>query len=84
MRRKTPLQKMSRMMSLILLLAALPFAVTVLEKKLNPQRQVASDQETAPTALDADHDLSEASPEEFKKAFKYQLLKEASLVKTNV
>lgn len=83
MRRKTPLQKMSRMMSLILLLAALPFAVTILERKLNPQRKVASDQETATTILAADHDLSEASPEEFKKAFKYQILKEASLVRTN-
>jgi hypothetical protein len=40
---RTPLQKMSRMMSLILLMAALPFALHLLDKKFLPKRNVASD-----------------------------------------
>ncbi|WII72094.1 hypothetical protein QJS83_16655 [Bdellovibrio sp. 22V] len=83
MKKKTPLQKTSRMMSLILLLAALPFALMTLEKKLSPLRKVASDGSSNSSEMTVEHDLSEASPEEFKKAFKYQVLKDAHPIETS-
>lgn len=79
MKKKTSLQISLRMMTVVLILAALPLMVLVLNKKLSPQRNLASDasQETA----DASSDLSNLSPEEFKKAFKYEILKNVSLEK---
>ncbi|WP_041576816.1 hypothetical protein [Bdellovibrio bacteriovorus] len=75
-RQKSPPQKMSRMMSLILLMAALPFILHTLNEKLSPKRKVASDGGLSSVGTISDSfDLSEASPEEFKKAFKYQILK---------
>ncbi|WP_373998724.1 hypothetical protein [Bdellovibrio bacteriovorus] len=80
---KTNLQKMSRMISLVLLMAALPFGVLLLNKKVNQLRGVASSEEgAAVNATTFDYDLTEASPEQFKKAFKYQVLKEASVIST--
>lgn len=80
MKKKTSLQKMSRMISLILVLAALPFALMLLDKKLGPQRKVASDGSVSyEQGEQSDYDLSEATPEEFKKAFKYQILKNVSV-----
>lgn len=77
---RTPLQKMSRMMSLILLMAALPFALHLLDKKFLPKRNVASDGGLSTVGSQSDNfDLSEASPEEFRKAFKYQVLKNVEL-----
>jgi|GEM_PF-1784497 len=80
MKKKTSLQKMSRSISLLLLLAALPFAVVTLDKKISGQRKIASDGSSSVTTQD--YDLSEATPEEFKKAFKYQILKDAQVVQT--
>ncbi len=84
MKQKMPLQKIVRMMSLILALAILPFLLKTIEKKMVPQRHPSSD-ETAPPVMN-DHaqgyDLSEATPEEFKKAFKYQVLKNVSVENT--
>lgn len=79
-RQKSPLQKMSRMMSLVLMMAALPFALHVLNQKLSPQRKVASDGGLSSVGTVSDSfDLSEATPEEFRKAFKYQVLKNVEL-----
>ncbi|WP_374077031.1 hypothetical protein [Bdellovibrio bacteriovorus] len=83
MKKKTPLQKTSRMMSLIILLAALPFGLMFLDKKMSSKRDVANDGSIGSSSASEDKDLSEASPEEFKKAFKYQVLKDASLVETS-
>ncbi|UOF00153.1 hypothetical protein [Bdellovibrio reynosensis] len=73
MKNKPPLQKMSRFISLILILATLPFAVMLLNKKISQSRGIATDQ--VGYQEDLNYDLSEASVSEFKKAFKYQLLK---------
>lgn len=79
MKNKPPLQKMSRFISLILVLATLPFAVTLLDKKISQSRGIATDQ--VGYQEDLNYDLSEASPEEFKKAYKYQLLKNVQIEK---
>ncbi|KHD87398.1 MAG: hypothetical protein OM95_14495 [Bdellovibrio sp. ArHS] len=80
---KTNLQKMSRMISLMLILAALPFGVLLLNKKVSQLRLVASSEDGPSVNVTTfDYDLSEASAHEFKKAFKYQVLKEASVLKT--
>ncbi|XGC81111.1 hypothetical protein ACES2L_01280 [Bdellovibrio bacteriovorus] len=79
MKNKPPLQKMSRFISLILVLATLPFAVTLLDKKISQSRGIATDQ--VGYHEEQNYDLSEASPEEFKKAYKYQLLKNVQVEK---
>lgn len=80
MRKKSPLQKMSRMLGLILLMAALPLVLHQLNKSLTPQRKLASDGGLAAVGSQNDNfDLSEATPEEFRKAFKYQVLKNVEL-----
>lgn len=80
-RNKSPLQKMIRMLSLILALAALPLGMHLLNNKLSPSRKVASEGGLSSVGLQDDtFDLSEASPAEFRKAFKYQMLKNVELV----
>lgn len=68
---------------IFLFFLVLPVAVYFLNEEL-PKRFIASDNEsgqyTSPEGLD--HDLSEASPEAFMKAYKYQVLKNASLKET--
>lgn len=78
---KTPLQKLSRITALVLILGGLPLSLHFLNKKLSPERKLAS--EGGLSTLGSVHDnsdLSEASPEEFRKAFKYQVLKNAKRV----
>ena len=59
-------------------LAALPFVVLVLSQKASHFRKIAS---TDGNESDANYsmDLSDSSPKEFKTAFKYQMLKGASV-----
>lgn len=73
---------MKKKLILILILVALPVALFFLDKKLSSKRHVATDGSASETAAE-DKDLSNASPEEFKKAFKYQVLKDASAVETS-
>lgn len=73
---------MSRFLTLIFVLAMLPFAVVVLNKKMNPRRDVAADQ-IGYQDVDTSYDLSESSPEEFNKAFKYQVLRNVKIEKTS-
>jgi hypothetical protein len=68
---------------IILILAALPLAIFILDKKLGEKRYVASDAQNS-TGAHPDYDLSESSPEEFQKAFKYQMLKGATVEKTSI
>ncbi|MEN0057888.1 MAG: hypothetical protein AAGB31_03565 [Bdellovibrio sp.] len=75
-------QKSLRMMTVVLVLALIPFAVTIFDKKMGPQRRIASE-DMADYQLHADHDLSEVSAEDFKKAYKYQILKGVNIVVDN-
>lgn len=70
------MRKLIRLMTAVIVLATIPFAVVTLEKRISP-RQIASS-DSAMEYQRADNDLSESSPEEFKKAFKYQILKNIS------
>lgn len=75
---------MKRMIILLLIVAAVPLSIYLLEKNI-PQRHVASDESDLQNSYSgSEHDLSQASPTEFKKAFKYQILKDASLQQTSV
>lgn len=68
--------------SLVILVAA-PFAFFALEKKLTQGRGIASTENVSPERINTeDKDLSEASAEEFQKAFKYQLLKDARVIES--
>lgn len=66
------------MITIALGLAALPFVVLVLSQKASQFRKVASS-ENAESDSSYSMDLSDSSPTEFKKAFKYQMLKSASV-----
>lgn len=66
----------------VLILAAIPLGFFVLDKKLGEKRFVANDPENS-SGAQADYDLSESGPAEFQKAFKYQMLKHASLEQTS-
>lgn len=70
---------------IFLFFLAVPVAVYFINEEL-PKRFVASDyksgEHTSPEGLD--HDLSEASPEAFIKAYKYQVLKNASIKETKL
>lgn len=70
---------MKRMIVLLIIVVAIPFGVYFVEEHL-PRRDLASDDGSPEEHLGGtDFDLSEASPEEFRKAFKYQVLKDVSL-----
>lgn len=64
----------------VLILAALPVGVFYLNHSLD--RNIASD-DSGSQGGRPEYDLSEATPEEFKKAFKYQMLKNATLERTS-
>ncbi len=70
---------------IFLFFLAVPVAVYFINEEL-PKRFVASDyksgKHSSPEGLD--HDLSEASPEAFIKAYKYQVLKNASIKETKL
>lgn len=70
---------------IFLFILVVPVTVYFLNEEL-PKRFIASDNRNdSPTSTDGlDHDLSEASPEAFKKAYKYQILKNASLIETSI
>lgn len=74
---------MKKMIVLLLIVAAIPVGIYFADKHI-PRRNIASDgSDPQNQSLGKDHDLSEASPEEFKKAFKYQVLKDASLQRSD-
>lgn len=73
-----PVKKSARMLMIALGLAALPFVVSVLSQKVSQLRKIASS-ENAPSDASYSMDLSDSSPTEFKKAFKYQMLKSATV-----
>ena len=82
MKNKHPLQKILRLVITIMVLAALPLGIAVLDKKLNPGRGVASSDEVlAENSETNSSDLSHLSDEEFHRAFKYQVLKDADFYK---
>lgn len=72
-----------RLIITLLILAALPVALFFLDKKIGERRFIASDGRGSEGAR-PEYDLSDSTPEEFKKAFKYQMLKNATLDKTSV
>ena len=72
-----------RLMMMVLALTALPFGLKYLEKKFN-SRMIASHEEQTtrgPASVDR-FDLSLLDETEFKKAFKYQMLSEATIITT--
>lgn len=71
---------MKRMIIALIIIIALPLAVFYVDKSFS-KRGPASDESSLEVTEAADHDLSAASPAEFIKAFKYQVLKEVSLQK---
>ncbi len=72
---------MFRMLSLILALAVFPVGMHILNNQLSPSRKVASQGGLSSIGLQDDtFDLSESTPEEFRKAFKYQVLKNVELI----
>ncbi|MBO9668684.1 MAG: hypothetical protein J7501_17935 [Bdellovibrio sp.] len=73
--RNHPARKTTRIILTVLLLAALPVAISVFSHKVSQNRQIASTNENLETAVKS-ADLSDSSPEEFMKAFKYQILKD--------
>lgn len=81
MRSKHPLQKIVRLVITIMVLAALPLGIAILDKKLNPDRGIASSGDASPNPDTNSSDLSHLSDEEFHRAFKYQILKDADFYK---
>ncbi|KYG66945.1 hypothetical protein AZI86_07940 [Bdellovibrio bacteriovorus] len=75
-------KKYVRTFLVILALALLPIGLFILDKKLGEKRGVANDTSSS-ESTHSEYDLSDSSPEEFKKAFKYQMLKNASLDQTS-
>lgn len=65
----------------LIILIALPLSFFAVEKQLTQGRKIASTESISSESLrNEDKDLSEASPQEFHKAFKYQLVKDAKVV----
>lgn len=76
---------MKRIVTVLLFLVVLPLAIYVVNHHFFPDRNIASTNESVDSVGPKyDYDLSEASPEEFIKAFKYQVLKNAVSVETTV
>lgn len=72
--------KKFRVILALLLFAVLPYSAHLLNKKYSPtSRGPASDSALTEAIAAASFDLSETSPEDFKKAFKYQILKDVSV-----
>lgn len=71
-------KKYFRTFLVILALTLLPVAVFILNQKLSEKRWVANDISSS-ESLHPEYDLTDSSPEEFKKAFKYQMLKNAAV-----
>lgn len=76
-------KKYVRTFLVILALALLPIGLFIVDKKLGEKRWVANDTSSS-ESIHSEYDLSDSSPEEFKKAFKYQMLKNASVDQTSV
>lgn len=81
MNKKKSIRFSFRMLTVVLLLAALPFAVLVLNNKIGSQRNIASDS-SIETTTDTEVDISNLPPDEFVKTFKYAVLKAVSVEKT--
>lgn len=69
---------MKKVFLLLLIVTVVPLALFVIDHQF-ARRTPASENNGDSLTSTNDHDLSEATPEEFKKAFKYQILKEAKL-----
>lgn len=83
MKKKTAYKKPVRTLTVILVLIGIHFSVMLAENHFTQNRRIASQDSSAEKySASADKDLSESTPEEFKKAFKYQLLKDAVVVST--
>lgn len=76
-------KKYVRTFLVILVCTLLPAAFFILDKKISEKRWVAND-DSAADVMHPEYDLSDSSPEEFKKAFKYQMLKNATIDQTSV
>lgn len=64
---------------LILLIAILPLAIMMLERNVPKRKMASAENASSSPGPMADHDLSEVPPEDFKKAFKYQVLRNISI-----
>lgn len=73
-----PVKKSARMLMIALGLAALPFVVSILSQKVSQLRKIASSENIGSDASYS-MDLSDSSAAEFTKAFKYQMLKSATV-----
>ncbi|MGE5086435.1 MAG: hypothetical protein ACM3MG_09065, partial [Bacillota bacterium] len=73
-----PVKRSARILMIAIGLAALPFAASVISQKISQIRKIASSENTSSDASYS-MDLSDASPGEFNKAFKYQMLKDAKV-----
>ena len=81
MKKKTPYRKPVRTLTVIIVLVGIHFSMMLAETYFTQNRQIASQDGSGENySASFDKDLSESSPEEFKKAFKYQLLKDAAVV----
>lgn len=76
-------KKYLRTILVVLVLILLPLSLIVLDKKIGEKRWLAHDPSSA-EGLHPEYDLSNSTPEEFKKAFKYQMLKSAAVDFTSV
>lgn len=81
MSKKKSIRFSFRMLTVVLLLAVLPFAVLVLNNKISSKRNIASDNYME-TGTDTEIDISNLPPDEFIKSFKYEVLKGVSVEKT--
>lgn len=75
--------KKFRVILAILFLAVLPYSAHLLNKNYSSPRGPASTSSLEEAIANASFDLSETAPEDFKKAFKYQILKDVSVQKTD-
>lgn len=71
-----------RLIITLFILVALPAVLLFLDKKIGERRFIAND-EAGSQGARPEYDLSDSTPQEFKKAFKYQMLKSAELVHTS-
>lgn len=76
---------MKKIVTVLLFLVVLPLTIYFINHHFFPDRNIASTNEAIESIGEKyDYDLSEASPEEFSKAFKYQVLKNAVSIDTTM
>lgn len=82
MKRSLFKSKSIRTIILVLVFVVLPLSINQLNSRMSTSRRVANVDDESSLSHIEERDLSEATPEEFQKAFKYQTLKNAVMTQS--